>query len=161
MAEPCDLCQNVVSFDEDYRPYFIVQQDYFHRPCASCDNADYRMPGLCAWCEHLRIRHLIKCLRVHDVWPRPHFYMRQDLLTNPTAVDCPLCRVFRHVLLSMSHRITIQDLTRCCMELSLSDDANSIRGWFTSNQVDDMVGPMFYICNSDDGEYTVITTTSH
>ncbi|KAJ8109293.1 hypothetical protein OPT61_g7567 [Boeremia exigua] len=45
----------------------------------------------------------------------------------------------------MSHKISLEVLAECCMELSLDVSDNSIRGWFTSNQLADMVGPMFYI----------------
>jgi hypothetical protein len=86
------------------------------------------------------------------MWPRPHFYMRGDLLTNPTATSCPLCRIFRHILLSMSHKLSQEVLAECCMELSLDVSDNSVRGWFTSNQFDDMVGPMFYVQDPSNSE---------
>ncbi|KAF3052179.1 hypothetical protein E8E11_006864 [Didymella keratinophila] len=35
------------------------------------------------------------------------------------------------------------------MELSAGDTDDSIRGWFTSNKFDDMIGPMFYISESN------------
>ena len=153
MAPSCDFCPLVVSFDEDYNPDFTVQDDYFHQPCASCDNAEYKATDLCSWCEHLRLRHLIKCVEVHDIRPRPHFYMRPNLLTDISADDCPLCRIFRYILSSMSHRMSLEDLGVCCMELSLEQTDGSIRGWFTSNKFDDMVGPVFYILDTGSSKY--------
>lgn len=38
------------------------------------------------------------------------------------------------------------------MELSLEETDGSIRGWFTSNKFDDLVGPMFYISDTDSGK---------
>jgi hypothetical protein len=152
MVHPCDFCLQVVSFDEDYNPDFVVQHDYFHQPCASCDIAQYSATELCAWCDHLRLRHLIRCVEVHQIWPRPHFYMKPSLLTESSPDDCPVCRIFRHILLSMSHRIPLEDLSECCMELSLGDTDDSIRGWFTSNKFADMVGPMFYLSETGNGE---------
>ena len=86
------------------------------------------------------------------MWPRPHFYVKRDLLTNPTVTKCQLCRLFRHILLSMSHKISLEILAEACMELSLDVSDGSIRGWFTSNRFDDMVGPMFYIQDANTGE---------
>jgi hypothetical protein len=153
MLDSCDFCDEVVSFDEDYNQDFVVRRDYFHEPCASCDRAEYQISDLCAWCKHLRLWHLVKCVKVHDVWPRPHFYMKRRLLADQETTDCSLCRLFRHILLSMSHRLSLELLAECCMELSLGDTAGSIRGWFTSNSVDDMVGPMFYFSDEGDREY--------
>jgi hypothetical protein len=38
------------------------------------------------------------------------------------------------------------------MELSLGDTDDMIRGWFTSNKFDDMVGPIFHISETGNGE---------
>ena len=53
----------------------------------------------------------------------------------------------------MSHKIPLEDLGQCCMELSLEETDGSIRGWFTSNKFDDMVGPMFYIVDTGSSKY--------
>lgn len=152
MAQPCHFCQSIVSFDEDYSPDFVVQEDYFHQPCASCDIPEDKTTDLCAWCRHFRIRHLVQCIKLHDIWPRPHFYMRSDLLTKDPPGNCSLCQVFRHILLSMAHRIPLDDLSACCMEFALGDTDDSIRGWFTSKKWDDMIGPMFYVSATSTGE---------
>jgi len=39
------------------------------------------------------------------------------------------------------------------MELSLEQTDGSIRGWFTSNKFDDMVGPVFYILDTGSSKY--------
>lgn len=39
------------------------------------------------------------------------------------------------------------------MELSLDVSDGSVRGWFTSNQFDDMVGPMFYVQDPSNSEF--------
>jgi hypothetical protein len=158
MAQPCEFCPSVVSFDEDYNPDFIIQDDYFHQPCPSCDDDEYRATDLCAWCEHLRLRHLVKCLEVHEIWPRPHFYMRPNLLTDIPANDCVLCRIFRYIVLSMSHKMSVEDLDGCCMELYFEECDESIRGWFTSNKFDDMVGPAFQILDTGTSKYGKTTS---
>lgn len=101
MAQPCGLCPSLVSFDEEYNLNFTIQDDSFHQPCSSCNDDEYRAIDLCTWCEHLRLRHLIRCVEVHDIWPRqrnarpwapslPDYASYVQLLVPRTLLTSPL-----------------------------------------------------------------------
>ncbi len=74
---PAASCSIVVSFNEDYDPDFVFQDDYMYLQSASYDQAESLDPDICKWRKHLQLQHLIKCVegQVQDTWPRLDIYI--------------------------------------------------------------------------------------
>lgn len=95
----CALCPSSVSYysPSESGPSEQERYDLFHKPCSSCSVIDSQAYSLCGFCQHLRLRHLVRCVEP-DTKRRFLFAFRKGLIENPVVTECPLCRLVSHMI---------------------------------------------------------------
>ena len=86
-----------------------VSQELFHQSYSQCDHCELQDDIHCHTCQHLRLKHLIKCLP-YKIRDRYFFPLRKGLIEDSGITRCPLCRIVKHVVLSNYDRSELSDI---------------------------------------------------
>lgn len=99
MAEECALCPSSLVYqkDSESEPTREERHELFHEPCPTCSPAKAQDESVCDFCQHLRLEHLIKCLKP-EVRVQFAFPLQNGLANTSVVPKCPLCRIVNHML---------------------------------------------------------------
>lgn len=100
MGEDCALClSSVFSYSSsEYGPSEKARYDLFHQPCSACSVVDSRADSLCGFCQHLRLRHLVRCVEP-ETRIRLLFSLFKGLVEDDFVTECQLCRLVNHMIM--------------------------------------------------------------
>ena len=99
MANNCALCPSSVGnrdTNEDL-PTLDKARELFHKPCSNC-SAKLRDDRTCDQCRHLRLQHLVQCIRPENL-AECQFAVKRALIEVDFVTACPLCSLIRHAIL--------------------------------------------------------------
>ena len=100
MAEECALCPSslIYQIHSESEPTREERHELFHEWCPTCSPAKAQDESTCDFCQHLRLRHLIKCLKPEIRMPFA-FPLLNGLANTSVVTKCPLCRTVNHMLM--------------------------------------------------------------
>jgi len=99
MDEDCPLCPSSLFYykHSESEPTGQERHELFHRPCPACSLAMSQEESICDFCQHLRLKHLIRCVkpetRMGFLFP-----LRKGLAEDYIVSKCPLCRIVNHMI---------------------------------------------------------------
>ena len=99
MDKNCALCLSSAFCHSrsEYGPPEQELYDLFHQPCSACSVLDSQADSLCDFCQHLRLRHLVRCVKP-EIRRRFYFFLRKGLVDDATVTGCLLCRLVNHMI---------------------------------------------------------------
>ena len=100
MAEDCASCPySLIRNDESSESEATRQERYelFHQSCPTCSLAKFQDESMCDFCQHLRLRHLARCV-TPEIRRAFQFPLQKGLADISVMTKCPLCRIVKHML---------------------------------------------------------------
>ena len=100
MTEECALCPSSLGYQNysESEPTQEERHKLFHELCPTCSPAKAQNQSMCDFCQHLRLEHLIKCLKPEIRMPFA-FPLQNGLANASIVTECPLCRIVNHMLM--------------------------------------------------------------
>ena len=99
MDDQCVLCPSSLFYYAPSKSEPTGQERYelFHQPCSACSLTKSLEESMCDFCQHLRLKHLIRCVKP-EIRMRLLFPLRKELVDNHVVTKCPLCRFVNHMI---------------------------------------------------------------
>lgn len=122
MDEHCTLCISSASClsRSEKGPSQQELYELFHLPCSACSVLDSQADSLCDFCQHLRLRHLVRCVKP-ETRNRFEFFLRKGQVDNAIRTGCALCRLVDHIILVGLSAAEISEMRKSNCDIVLDE----------------------------------------
>lgn len=95
----CALCPSSLFYyaHSETGPTARERHELFHQRCSACSLSKPQEDFLCDICQHLRLGHLVKCVKP-ETRMRYLFPLPKVLAEDGIGTKCPLCRFVNHMI---------------------------------------------------------------